>query len=201
MQIIVYEKPGSDICAAFITNNHTKTPKTINFRGSDYILPPRSISILPDCKSLVFNTQMVTYFNVYYPLCYKQRIHILGLLKPLPPQSSQLTNLHCLKKKIRLFHNIIQETSRSQRLQTITSGRCILSLFQLPTNCHPIKNFLQSFTACLKTPLTMDGTPRGEDLVLLVCILSLLHFIMIFHSLKSQFLFLSHIPQHWIIYA
>lgn len=107
MQIIVYEKPGSDICAAFITNNHTKTPKTINFRGSDYILPPRSISILPDCKSLVFNTQMVTYFNVYYPLCYKQRIHILGLLKPLPPQSSQLTNLHCLKKKKKIVsqHN------------------------------------------------------------------------------------------------
>ncbi|XP_061342159.1 beta-galactosidase 13-like [Gastrolobium bilobum] len=58
-EIIVYEKAGSDSCAAFITNNHTKAEKTINFRGSDYYLPPRSISILPDCKTVVFNTQNI----------------------------------------------------------------------------------------------------------------------------------------------
>ncbi|XP_068483389.1 beta-galactosidase 13-like [Phaseolus vulgaris] len=58
-EIIVYEKPGSDLCAAFITNNHTKTPIDIKFRGSTYHLPPRSISILPDCKTVVFNTQHV----------------------------------------------------------------------------------------------------------------------------------------------
>ncbi|KAK7258025.1 hypothetical protein RIF29_32405 [Crotalaria pallida] len=58
-EIIVYEKPGSDLCAAFITNNHTKMPATLNFRGLDYYLPPRSISILPDCKTVVFNTQHI----------------------------------------------------------------------------------------------------------------------------------------------
>ncbi|KAK2435141.1 beta-galactosidase [Trifolium repens] len=58
-EIITYEKPGSNICAAFITNNHTKTPKTIQFKGSNYYLPPRSISILPDCKTVVFNTQNI----------------------------------------------------------------------------------------------------------------------------------------------
>ncbi|KAL2329060.1 hypothetical protein Fmac_022487 [Flemingia macrophylla] len=59
-EIIVYEKPESHLCAAFITNNHTKTPTTINFRGSDYYLPPRSISILADCKTVIFNTQNLT---------------------------------------------------------------------------------------------------------------------------------------------
>lgn len=62
----------------------------------------------------------------------------------------------------RLLHNIIQETSRSQRLQTIISGRCFLRAFQPPRNWKLIVRFLQSFTACLKTPLTMDGTPQGE---------------------------------------
>ncbi|KAE9447372.1 hypothetical protein C3L33_20719, partial [Rhododendron williamsianum] len=64
LEIRVYEKPGTDICAAFLTNNHTKIPATINFRGQDYFLPRRSISILPDCKTLVFNTQtMVAQHN------------------------------------------------------------------------------------------------------------------------------------------
>ncbi|XP_027355010.1 beta-galactosidase 13-like [Abrus precatorius] len=58
-EIIVFERPGSNTCAAFITNNHTQTPATINFRGSEYYLPPRSISILPDCKNVVFNTQNI----------------------------------------------------------------------------------------------------------------------------------------------
>ncbi|KAK7404379.1 hypothetical protein VNO78_05239 [Psophocarpus tetragonolobus] len=58
-ETIVFENPASGLCAAFITNNHTKAPTTIHFRGSDYYLPPRSISILPDCKTVVFNTQQI----------------------------------------------------------------------------------------------------------------------------------------------
>ncbi|KAL5129884.1 Beta-galactosidase 13 [Glycine soja] len=58
-ETIVFEKPGSDLCAAFLTNNHTLTPATIKFRGTDYYMPPRSISILPDCKTVVFNTQFI----------------------------------------------------------------------------------------------------------------------------------------------
>ncbi|PNY14323.1 beta-galactosidase 13-like protein [Trifolium pratense] len=60
-EIITFEKHGGggNVCAAFITNNHTKTPKTIQFRGTNYYLPPRSISVLPDCKTVVFNTQNI----------------------------------------------------------------------------------------------------------------------------------------------
>ncbi|KAL3843366.1 hypothetical protein ACJIZ3_000769 [Penstemon smallii] len=56
LEIITFEKPGSKICAAFLTNNNTVKDATIGFRGVDYYLPPKSISILPDCKTVVYNT-------------------------------------------------------------------------------------------------------------------------------------------------
>ncbi|KAK4284853.1 hypothetical protein QN277_001631 [Acacia crassicarpa] len=55
----VFEKPESGICAAFLANNHTQKGATVNFRGQSHFLPPHSISILPDCKTVVYNTQMV----------------------------------------------------------------------------------------------------------------------------------------------
>ncbi|GMN48724.1 hypothetical protein TIFTF001_017899 [Ficus carica] len=58
-EVRVYEKPGSHICAAFLSNNNSKVAHTVKFRGDAYYLPPRSISILPDCKSVVFNTQTI----------------------------------------------------------------------------------------------------------------------------------------------
>lgn len=59
IQARFYEKPGTNICAAFLANNDTKSAQTINFRGREFLLPPRSISILPDCKTVVFNTETV----------------------------------------------------------------------------------------------------------------------------------------------
>ncbi|KAL2500400.1 beta-galactosidase 13-like [Forsythia ovata] len=58
LEITVFEKPVSNICAAFLTNNHTKAPATINFWGIDYYLPQKSISFLPNLKTVVYNTQM-----------------------------------------------------------------------------------------------------------------------------------------------
>lgn len=66
VQITVYEQPGTDVCAAFLNNNRSKLPTTINFRGADYTLPPRSISILPDCKTVVYNTMTVTIFSLSF---------------------------------------------------------------------------------------------------------------------------------------
>ncbi|GMI73372.1 beta-galactosidase 13 [Hibiscus trionum] len=59
-EVHVWEQPGTPNCAAFLSNNDTKKPQAINFRGRDYDLPPRSITILPDCKTEVYNTQMIT---------------------------------------------------------------------------------------------------------------------------------------------
>ncbi|KAI4367230.1 hypothetical protein MLD38_022993 [Melastoma candidum] len=55
----VYEIPGTKVCAAFLTNNDTKEGHVAEFRGKNYFLPPKSISILPDCKTVVYNTDTI----------------------------------------------------------------------------------------------------------------------------------------------
>jgi hypothetical protein len=42
-----------------LANNNTKDPETVTFRGKKYYLPAKSISILPDCKTVVYNTMTV----------------------------------------------------------------------------------------------------------------------------------------------
>ncbi|XP_044508857.1 beta-galactosidase 13-like [Mangifera indica] len=53
----IYEGTGS--CTAFLTNNATNRPQNVTFRGNSYYLPAKSISILPDCKTVVYNTQII----------------------------------------------------------------------------------------------------------------------------------------------
>ncbi|XP_078448276.1 beta-galactosidase 11-like [Wolffia australiana] len=55
----VYQKEGTPVCAAFLTNTNPRIDKIATFRGVDYFLPHRSISILPDCKTEIYNTQRV----------------------------------------------------------------------------------------------------------------------------------------------
>ncbi|XP_030549547.1 beta-galactosidase 5-like isoform X1 [Rhodamnia argentea] len=46
-------------CAAFLSNYHTNSDARVTFRGRHYDLPPWSISILPNCVDVVFNTAKV----------------------------------------------------------------------------------------------------------------------------------------------
>ncbi|XP_076956323.1 beta-galactosidase 5-like isoform X2 [Bidens hawaiensis] len=46
-------------CAAFIANYHINSSATVRFRNRRYDLPPWSISILPDCENVAFNTAKV----------------------------------------------------------------------------------------------------------------------------------------------
>ncbi|CAO2037710.1 unnamed protein product [Urochloa humidicola] len=46
-------------CAAFLSNYHMNSAVKVRFNGRHYDLPAWSISILPDCKSVVFNTATV----------------------------------------------------------------------------------------------------------------------------------------------
>ncbi|KAL9461779.1 hypothetical protein AB3S75_004721 [Citrus x aurantiifolia] len=55
----IYEQPKTKACVAFLSNNDSRTPATLTFRGSKYYLPQYSISILPDCKTVVYNTRMI----------------------------------------------------------------------------------------------------------------------------------------------
>ncbi|XP_010489252.1 PREDICTED: beta-galactosidase 13-like [Camelina sativa] len=58
-EIRYYEQPGTKVCAAFLANNNTESAENIKFKGKEYVIPPRSISILPDCKTIVYNTAEV----------------------------------------------------------------------------------------------------------------------------------------------
>ncbi|KAB1207325.1 Beta-galactosidase 3 [Morella rubra] len=46
-------------CAAFLSNYNPKSAARVTFNNKHYMLPPWSISILPDCKNAVFNTAKV----------------------------------------------------------------------------------------------------------------------------------------------
>ncbi|GMN33171.1 hypothetical protein TIFTF001_004011 [Ficus carica] len=50
---------SSGACAAFISNTDDKDDKMVEFRNSSYHLPAWSVSILPDCKNVVFNTAKI----------------------------------------------------------------------------------------------------------------------------------------------
>uniref|UniRef100_K3XWH9 beta-galactosidase n=1 Tax=Setaria italica TaxID=4555 RepID=K3XWH9_SETIT len=52
-------KSSGGACAAFLSNYKTNAPATVVFNGRRYELPAWSISVLPDCKTAVFNTATV----------------------------------------------------------------------------------------------------------------------------------------------
>ncbi|XP_020203970.1 beta-galactosidase 6 isoform X2 [Cajanus cajan] len=56
----VFEEEGEEgKCAAFLVNNDHVNIFTVQFRNRSYQLPPNSISILPDCQNVTFNTATV----------------------------------------------------------------------------------------------------------------------------------------------
>ncbi|CAO2832410.1 unnamed protein product [Amaranthus hypochondriacus] len=50
---------SSGVCAAFLSNSDNKTDSVVKFRNMTYHLPAWSVSILPDCKNVVYNTAKV----------------------------------------------------------------------------------------------------------------------------------------------
>lgn len=50
---------GSGKCAAFLANINTQSDANVKFNGNSYHLPAWSVSILPDCKNVVFNTAKI----------------------------------------------------------------------------------------------------------------------------------------------
>ncbi|NP_001265904.1 beta-galactosidase 5-like precursor [Cicer arietinum] len=54
---------GTQTCAAFLANYHSNSAARVTFNNRHYDLPPWSISILPDCKTDVFNTARVRFQN------------------------------------------------------------------------------------------------------------------------------------------
>ncbi|KAL6855899.1 hypothetical protein ACP4OV_018701 [Aristida adscensionis] len=55
----VFEIAEQNVCVAFLSNHDTKDDATVNFRGQQFFIPRHSISILADCKTVIFSTQYV----------------------------------------------------------------------------------------------------------------------------------------------
>ena len=58
LQAYVYKSKNGG-CAVFLSNYHMNSAVKVRFNGRHYDLPAWSISILPDCKTAVFNTATV----------------------------------------------------------------------------------------------------------------------------------------------
>ena len=56
MQEKIYSKNSSSICVAFLNNKGRKHAATMQFNGNSYNIPTWSVSVLPDCKNVVYNT-------------------------------------------------------------------------------------------------------------------------------------------------
>lgn len=52
--------PNPETCAAFLANYDPQLQVTVTYDGLSYDLPPLSISILPDCRTEVYNTAKVS---------------------------------------------------------------------------------------------------------------------------------------------
>ena len=52
-------KTRSGSCAAFLANYDASSSARVSFGNNQYDLPPWSVSILPDCKTAIFNTAKV----------------------------------------------------------------------------------------------------------------------------------------------
>lgn len=65
LQASVYTD-STGACAAFISNADDKNDKTVEFQNASYHLPAWSVSILPDCKNVVFNTAKVGYICLLF---------------------------------------------------------------------------------------------------------------------------------------
>lgn len=67
---------GGDTCAAFLANHDEITATTVNFNGRSYYLPAWSVSILPDCRNVVYSTAKV---NVQVSLMTMKPVHSIPL--------------------------------------------------------------------------------------------------------------------------
>ncbi|RWW37753.1 hypothetical protein BHE74_00057093 [Ensete ventricosum] len=74
----LYEIPEDNVCVAFLTNTNARRDGTVKFRGTEYFLPRRSISILPDCKTVVYNSQRWQMFVEQPPSVQDTSVKALG---------------------------------------------------------------------------------------------------------------------------
>ncbi|KAJ4726013.1 Beta-galactosidase [Melia azedarach] len=77
LEVAVYKTGSGSCAAAFLANTGTGSDVTVNFNGNSYVLPAWSVSILPDCKNVVFNTAKINSLTVM-PSFMRQFLQVLA---------------------------------------------------------------------------------------------------------------------------
>jgi Beta-sandwich domain in beta galactosidase len=94
-------KDGS--CAAFLSNYHQSSSSRVSFNGLPYDLPAWSISILPDCKTAVFNTA-----TVRTPLMFNYHFNLVNFFMKLSfGRKSLICDLILIEKFKTVMHNLL----------------------------------------------------------------------------------------------
>lgn len=65
----MFQSPSG--CAAFLANYNSNSYAKVVFNNEHYSLPPWSISILPDCKNVVFNSATVSLTYAYFLIAFQ----------------------------------------------------------------------------------------------------------------------------------
>lgn len=109
LQAYVFKRSSTE-CAAFLENSEKHTV-TVQFQNIPYQLPPKSISILPDCKTVAFNTAQVKIkCSIYAVICFKTSILCI--------KYQRYTNITMLIKGISYFMLLQVSTQNTRAMKS-----------------------------------------------------------------------------------
>ena len=97
-QAHVFRSPSG--CAAFLANYNSNSYAKVVFNNEQYNLPPWSISILPDCKNVVFNSATVSFTCAYFQYGTFSSSCISPLLFPRTVWWPGLPDCNCLPLQV-----------------------------------------------------------------------------------------------------
>ncbi|CAN1307642.1 Beta-galactosidase 13 [Linum perenne] len=185
VEISVYGQPNNDVCAAFLTNNNTEFEATVKFRGRKYHLPPFSVSILPDCKTVVYNTMTVVsqhnargfmrsrlaHWNMKWEM-YREVIPVdLGRRSRRPLELYNLTKdttdyaWYTTKIQVKKQNLAMEGRNLQLRLEVASLGHAMVAFAGTAHGSHDEKSFV------LKTPIKLK--PGSNSITLLGSLMGL----------------------------
>ncbi|OVA08712.1 D-galactoside/L-rhamnose binding SUEL lectin domain [Macleaya cordata] len=85
-------------CAAFLSNYNTQNAIKVMFNNMHYNLPPWSISILPDCRNVVFNTAKVTCLFSYFS--YPSQVGVQTSKMQMLPTNNELLSWEAYDEEV-----------------------------------------------------------------------------------------------------
>ncbi|GLJ24400.1 hypothetical protein SUGI_0466010 [Cryptomeria japonica] len=99
---------GQGVCAAFLSNSDEEHDKDVIFQNKSYHLPAWSVSILPDCKNVAFNTAKI---GVQTSIVEMQSIDMMSANSLLEEESNAAIHWETFKEKVGVWGNDVFTTN------------------------------------------------------------------------------------------